>query len=188
MLRYYGVRTLLDYFASLDGGIGSTSFAEFQAAHGEPVSLEWVNLGGQLVPEAKVGALRDAVRSGRLDSWGAIHGEYARFRAEYPLDTALNALEVLRFLEGGEERKPISGEGWNRCIDEALRIRRYIEEQVYRTKLKDYTDPFRAVTYRNEAERDAVLGALADTPFIATARRAGDDFRARAEAAISVVQ
>jgi hypothetical protein len=183
MLRYYGVRTLLDYFASTEGGIGPESFAEFQAAHPEPVSLEWVNLGGQLVPEAKADALRDAIRSGGLNSWHAIHGEYERFWAEYPLDKALNALEVLRFLEGGAERAVISGEGWNRCIDEALRIRLYIEEQVYRTKLKDYTDPFRAVTYRNKAEQDAVLGTLEQNPFITIAREAGDVFRAQAAAA-----
>jgi hypothetical protein len=90
------------------------------------------------------------------------------------LDRALNALQVLRFLRdesgGTGGAVPIGGEEWNRLIDEAVTLRRYIDEQVYRTKLKDFTDPFRSITYRNRAEQEAVLGKIEDNPFIKSTR------------------
>jgi hypothetical protein len=162
MLIYYAVKTLLEFFEAHGG-----NFARFQAAHPEEVSLVWVNIGGQLVPEIKVDALRAAIREGRLTTWDAIHAEYARLVAEYPLDLALNALQVLRYLC---DTPVVNPEQWRLFIAQSRQIRVFIEEQVYKTKRKDYTDPFRAITYRNDAERDAVLGSLADNPFIKTAR------------------
>ncbi|MDR0563262.1 MAG: DUF4954 family protein [Spirochaetaceae bacterium] len=181
MLLYYGVKTLLEFFEAQ----GIRDFAAFQDAHPEPVSFNWVNLGGQLAPEAKADALRDAVRQGKLKDWTAIHGEYRRLREEYPLDKALNALKTLSFL--AETESPagtagkISPERWDQFIRSAVEIRRYIEAQVYKTKLKDYADPFRAITYRNAAERDAVLGSIEDNPFVKTARKETADFIALAE-------
>jgi hypothetical protein len=179
MLLYYGVKTLLEYFAS--GGLGPESFPRFQAAHPEAASMEWLNLGGQLVPEAKARALRESIRAGGLNSWPEIHRQYDRFWEEYPLDKALNALQALRFLEGSEA--PIGPRRWNGLLDKALELSRYIEEEVYRTKLKDYDDPFRAITYRNQEERDAVLGPLEKNPFVAAARESAKTFAALIAAA-----
>jgi NDP-sugar pyrophosphorylase family protein len=181
MLCYYGVRTLAEYLNATDSG----GFLRFQAAHPEEQSWAWVNLGGQLVPEAKAAVLMEAVRRGRLRSWEAVHEEYENFYRAYPLDRALNALQVLRFL--GDESggtggtRPISRDEWNRFIDEAVALRRYIDEQVYVTKLKDFTDPFRSITYRNRAEQEAVLGKIEDNPFIQNTRQATQRFIALAE-------
>jgi hypothetical protein len=170
MLLYYGVKALGEYLAAEDPG----GFLRFQDAHREEQSLDWVNLGGQLVPEAKAAALMEALRQGAFRSWGEIHGEYGRFHREYPLDRALNALQVLRFLRdetgGTGGNLTITREEWNRFIDEAAALRRYIDAQVYATKLKDYTDPFRSITYRNRAEQEAVLGKIEDNPFVQTCR------------------
>jgi hypothetical protein len=149
--------------------------------------LEWVNLGGQLVPAAKAAALMAAIRRGKFRSWEEIHGEYERLYGEYPLDRALNALQVLRFLSGSPEGtggdRVISAGEWNRLVEEAVALRRFIDEQVYVTKLKDYTDPFRSVTYRNKAEQEAVLGKIEDNPFIQTCREETRRFTALAAAA-----
>ena len=153
MLLYYAVTTL-----------EAAGFAGEEAESvpsGGAVAL-WENFGGQLVPAAKADALRAAVREGRLASWEAVHAEYDRFWAEYPADKAENALQVLRFLTGAA----VEAEDWERAVREAARIREYIDREIYRTKEKDYTDPFRNITYRGEAERDAVLGRLDDNPFI----------------------
>ncbi|MDR2397771.1 MAG: DUF4954 family protein, partial [Spirochaetaceae bacterium] len=100
MLCYYAVKTLVDFFALPEGSVppGEGDFLRFQAAHPEPGPLEWVNLGGQLVPEAKVEALKAAIREGEIASWEDIHGVYHRFWRSYPLDKSLNALQVLRWL------------------------------------------------------------------------------------------
>jgi hypothetical protein len=181
MLLYYGVKTLVEYLAANDTG----GFLRFQDTYREEYPLEWVNLGGQLVPEFKARALMNDIRRGLLRSWQDIHAEYERLYREYPLDRALNALQVLRFL--GDESggtggaRAITGEEWNGLITEAVALRRYIDEQVYVTKLKDYTDPFRSITYRNKEEQMVVLGDIADNPFIRTAREETGRFTALAE-------
>ncbi|MDR2633044.1 MAG: DUF4954 family protein [Treponema sp.] len=176
MLLYYGVKTLVDFFSlpqgdrvGLDRACGDV--LSLQAAFPQALPLDWVNLGGQLVMETKVDALRTAIREGELTSWDQIHQAYDRFLQEYPLDRALHALQVLRFLHGGNpaasaSETSITKERWNELLDEGVRIRSFIEDQVYKTKLKDYLDPFRQSTYRNKAEQDAVLGPLEANPFV----------------------
>jgi NDP-sugar pyrophosphorylase family protein len=166
MLNLYAVKTLVSYFDN------DRSFFEqfdaFQQKNREDVSLKWENLGGQLVPECKVSALKDAIRDGRLTSWKDVHNEYCRLQGEYGLDKALNALHVLRFLH--KSKNAIGRETWGAFVDEAIRICGYIEKQVYDTKLKDYRDRFRNITYKNDADRDAVLGKLENNAFIASVR------------------
>ena len=186
MLLYYGVKTLIDFFTEnqmAGSGDSSTNFQDFQAAHPEKVSFAWENLGGQLAPAYKVKDLRGAIREGTCKSWGELHNAYLRFQEEYPLDKALNALQVLRFLQDRSDSSSvaISPAQWNIFLDEAVRIRHYIEEQVPRTKTKDYADPFRNITYRNEDERDAVLGKIGDNPFVKTAKEETAVFLARVE-------
>ncbi|MDR1955923.1 MAG: DUF4954 family protein [Treponema sp.] len=192
MLLYYGVKTLIEFFAlppagSSEAGPGDWDFLRFQAAYPEAASLEWVNLGGQLVSEPKLAALQEAVREGELTSWDHIHAVYERLWEAYPLDKALNALQVLRFLQTGDGRAAapdtvITREEWNSLLDTGVRIRRFIEDQVYKTKLKDYTDPFRNITYRNAAERDAVLGTIDANPFVQTVKAESKTFFTDAEA------
>jgi len=169
MLLFYGVKTIASYLSAF--GI---HYGYFSAQVPASVSLAWVNMGGQLVPESRVDGLRASIRSGLFNSWAEIHGQYESWWAAYPKDRAENAYEVLRLMTGSTE---ISGEAWNSLLDQALVIRAYIEDQVYITKKKDYTNPYRALTYRNEQERDAVLGKVEDNSFIKTAKKETAAFR-----------
>ncbi len=162
MLRFYGVQSVLRYLE-----ISGKTYEEFRKTAVLPESFEWINMGGQLVPVTKFDALRADIREGRLDSWPEIHGRYEQWWAEYPRDKALNGLAVLALL-GGTVVPGLSE--WNALLDEAIAIRDFIEEQVYITKKKDYTNFFREITYRNSAERDAVLGKVEDNSFIKTAK------------------
>jgi hypothetical protein len=162
MLVYYAVKTLISYFSEKN----DFDIEAFADAHPRDISFEWENLGGQLVPRYRAEALREAIRNGSLSSWDAVHDEYRRFLSLYPLDRALNALAVLRFLRGGAS---VSAASWSAFLDEGARIRRYIDAQVYASKRKDYTEPFRGITYSGAAERDAVLGRIEDNPLLARA-------------------
>ncbi|MDR1363916.1 MAG: DUF4954 family protein [Spirochaetaceae bacterium] len=175
MLVYYAVKTLVNYFSGK-----KYDFESFNTAYPQNVSFKWESLGGQLVPRDKADALREAIRSGDLSSWDAIHEEYARLLSEYPLDRARNALQVLRFLNAGAS---LTRQDWAAFLDEAARIRRYIEEQVYISKNKDYNNPFRAITYNNTAERDAVLGKMEDNPLLSYIKAESALFFERLEAA-----
>ncbi len=168
MLLYYGVRSVAEYLSRF--GI---HYAYFAAQVPKEVSLDWVNMGGQLVPAARVDGLRAGIRTGLFGSWAEIHGQYEAWWTLYPKERAENAYEVLRVLTGKPE---IDGATWNELCEGAKRIRSYVEEQIYVSKAKDYTNAFRGITYRNHAERDAVLGRVEDNAFIKTAKKETEAF------------
>ena len=51
-------------------------------------------------------------------------------------------------------------------INVAVDIRRWMQSQVYDSRAKDYTDPFRLMSYRNAEEMKAVIGDPEDNSFI----------------------
>lgn len=162
MLAFYAVKSIAHYLSTY--GI---HWGYFSAQVPAEISLAWVNMGGQLVPEGKVDGLRASIRTGLINDWDGIHAQYETWWAQYPRDRAENAYAVLRYLSGA---RAITPETWNAFLDEALATRAYVEEQVYVTKKKDYANHFREITYRNAAERDAVLGKVEDNSFIKIAR------------------
>ena len=137
-------------------------------AGGERNSL-WTNLGGQLMKTSDVDALRSDIGSGTLSDWQAIHRRYDELWARYPQDKLIHSLQALRFVYGADSLT----EGlWLRAIEEEKRIRDYICEQVYQTRRKDYLNPFRRATYRNEAEMISAIGPLEQNGFVQQIRTA----------------
>ena len=164
MLVWYGVTVLAKYIdeTGSDDEVLSRSgiWSRFNIQNG---TIPWVNAGGQLIREDEYDRLRSRIGAGELTSWHAIHAEYDRLWERYPFDRAEHAYSVLCRLAGVSA---LTGAQWQTYLDEALRLNRYIEAQVLITKKKDYTNHFRDITYRNRAERDAVLGHVEDNAFV----------------------
>ena len=158
MLIWYGVTVIAQYLDTHQEN--SSIFDRFEVTNGD---LSWVNAGGQLIRIDDFDALRRRIGTGELDSWEVIHAEYDRLWQRYPFDRAEHAYSVLCRLAG---TAALTGEMWQQYIDEALRLCMFIEDQIIITKKKDYTNHFRDITYRNQAERDAVLGQVEHNTFI----------------------
>ena len=159
MLHHYAVKNLLAYLTTRP-----EATLESMCRHlAGPPERAWVNLGGQLVPAGEVGRLQDDVKSGTLDSWDEIHRRYAELWAAYPLAKQRHALATLCALAGTES---LDRGLWNAALDEAVRIQRHVQTQVRRSREKDFDDPFRRVTFRNDEEMRAVLGVPEDNGFV----------------------
>ncbi len=161
MLLYYATATIASWCNSQ-----SCTLSSFQQ-QSTPLLEEWMNVGGLLVPSSKVESLKDKVRSGSVTRWDEMHQNYDVWFTEYPRDRAEHALAVLHEILGVSE---ITASHWQTLQQAVVRIRLHIEEQVFKTKEKDFNNKFRASTYRNLQERDAVLGCLDDNPFIQESR------------------
>ena len=157
MLLYYATSTIASWCSSQDLSVSS-----FQRGI-TPLLEDWMNVGGQLVPSRKVEALKDRVRSGSVQRWDEVHQSYDAWFAAYPKDKAVHALAVLHKVLGVTA---ITSAQWKALQDAVVRIRLFIEDQVFKTKEKDFNNKFRSSTYHNLQERDAVLGCLDDNPFI----------------------
>lgn len=162
MLLYYAAKSVASYCSK-----ESLTVQAFQQSHPDAMRQTWLNLGGQLVPEDRVEQLKEALRSGVITQWEEVHRTYDQWHEHYAEDQAIHALALLKELLGTEQ---LDEEAWKRVRKGCLAIRKRIEQQVFKSKEKDYINHFRELTYRNSAEREAVLGSIDDNPFIAHAK------------------
>ncbi|MDR0389759.1 MAG: DUF4954 family protein, partial [Spirochaetaceae bacterium] len=181
MLRYYVFTTFAEYLFCRE-----LDFAGFKElvlsgnAEEENGIREWVNMGGQIVPAFRVDKLRYDIGQGRFSSWDAIHDEYRRWNDLYELDRLRHAGAIFGLLgEGDFESLDRAG-----FIDGLKRLRdtkQWICAQVYASRAKDFFDPFRKITYRNQAEMDAVAGKPEDNFFVKRSRKNFESFEVSLE-------
>jgi hypothetical protein len=175
MLRYYGIKTLADYLiVRPEAGYAELTAAVRGGEHGSPAEngrvKEWINLGGQIVPAFRLDALRRDIREGRLGSWEEIHRRYDAMAAEYPLDTLRHAWDILGYLGETEGHPCGSPEGLKRELAFLIEMKRHIAREVYRSRAKDFLDPFRGITYRGREEMEAVVGGAEQNFFVRESR------------------
>ncbi len=158
MLIYWAVGTIARYTVKQN-----LTVSELQE-DGIPHLGEWVNVGGQLVKQQRVDLLVASIKEGTVTGWDEVHQWYESWHACYEEDSAHHALAILSALLGSDH---LDQGQWDDLVSRCRAIRLKIEEQVFKTKEKDYHNHFRALTYRSAEEQEAVLGRLDDNPFIA---------------------
>ena len=80
-----------------------------------------------------------------------------------------------------DEMEEISEERWQQCLDKVCAIQQYICDQVYLSRKKDYENPYRNATFRNEEEKEAVIGTAESASFVKQIRQETEDFLALVE-------
>ena len=123
----------------------------------------WENWGGQLIPGAEADRLREAIRSGGPASWADVHAQYDRLWQAYPEARARHAAAVALELESLPSLADVP---WREWAERALATQRRIAALVRESRAKDFTQPFRAITFASRAEMDVVLGRLEDNRFV----------------------
>lgn len=161
MLHYYGVKTLLAFGEKTNQSDWSALSNNFT---GEGRS-DWFNLGGQLVTVDDLNDLLREVREGRIDSWEKMHEEYARLEKAYPRKKAAHAFATLMELHGVGDGQA-SSDHWSEWRDQAVEISSEIAQKTRESREKDYTNPFRQLTYNSPGEMEAVQGKLSENIFI----------------------
>jgi hypothetical protein len=169
MIHYYAVRQLIDYLSANGTATVKTMSDLFPATR----ERNWTNMGGQLMIDADVDTLRADTGSGVLASWNDIHNRYDLLWKEYPLRKQHHAYASLCDLLGVPR---LTGELWNKALDTAVTIQRFVADQVYQSRKKDYENPFRRATYRNAAEMEAAIGTIDDNDFIKQVRKETEEF------------
>ena len=74
------------------------------------------------------------------------------------------------------EKKRLTERSWDGLVDETKLLVQKIEQGIYHSKEKDYLNHFKYTTYRNEEERNAVLGNLEDDQLIKTVHKEMETF------------
>ncbi len=174
MLHHYAVKNLIAYMNE-NPQATLKSMARALAAKRQ---TDWVNLGGQLVRADDLAKLKTAIKTGKLDSWQAVHDAYDRLWEKYPRDKQRHAFATLLALLGA---KDLTAKAWAAALDEAVRIQQYVADQTYITRKKDYDNPFRRMVYSTPEEMSAVLGTPEDNSFVKQVRKETAAFAALVE-------
>ena len=139
MLVYYAMKTLPPTFSHrvADEGL-----------------REWVNIGGQLVTRADIERLIADVEQGTIDGWDALHGRMDALWEAYPAQREAHAYGVLCRLSGVDR---LDEALWQHYRGRYAAVQQYIEAQKKASREKDDINPFRRMTYWDDAEREAVI-------------------------------
>lgn len=169
MLHYYALKNLLAY---MKANAKATFSSMCNALNGRR-EQEWVNLGGQLIPKKDVVQLRSDIGWGRLTTWKEIHHRYDTLWDRYTLEKQKHALATLCELLGTDN---LTKKQWEAALNKAVDIQKFICDEVYISRKKDFDNPFQASTYRNAAEMTAAIGTIEENSFVKQVRKETKDF------------
>lgn len=145
MLIYYAVKTLSEVYGD--------TFPPLTLADSKRCMV-WFNIGGQLVGYEDLKQLKDDVEGGLLNSWADVNERLNCLWADYPLQKARHAYQILCELSA---KKILSEEDWSKYCSRYRSICLYVAEQVRITRQKDHDNPYRSLSFWDENERAAVL-------------------------------
>ncbi len=174
MIHLYAMKSLVIW-----AGETGRELPEIPAELRDATRDSWVNLGGQMVPSARVARLREDVKEGVLATWEALHQRYEELAGLYSIDRARHAFASLCALHDTSPETLAPGELVGHLRD-AIQFNRELVAGVRESRAKDYTEPFRAITYDSPEEMAEVIGTLESNEFIRHAEAAARDFEREA--------
>jgi hypothetical protein len=181
MAHYYAVKHLMNY---LEGQPNATLASMADELAG-PRQTQWINLGGQLVCEQDVDQLRADINSGVLATWQAIHDRYDQLWHAYGVTKHRHAYATLCALY---DVARLDASQWNAALVRGVEIQGIICKRVYTSRQKDFDNPFRQATYRNQAEMTAALGTIEDDSFVKQVRAETGQFNAQIQEALRLTR
>jgi hypothetical protein len=175
MLHYYAVKTIAEFFDTQQK-LDYNGLHNLLGANNHERVKEWVNAGGQIVPAFRVDKLRKEIGEGKYKNWDEIHGIYDLWHEEYQLDKAKHAWAALTLLQDNAEKVPDIAK-FKKELADVLNTRDWIDTHIYESREKDYLNPFKKATFRNDAEMELILGNPDNSPFFNVVKKESADFK-----------
>jgi hypothetical protein len=141
-----------------------------------PPFTPWVNVGGQLIRKPELDKLIQQIHTVKVRTWGEVHEFYRRQAEQYPTDKLHHALAALRQISNLTLRQTKPA-GFANLLRQATATREWMTREIFTTREKDYSNPFRKMVYESTAEMDAVIGRLEDNSFIRQEKEAAKKYR-----------
>lgn len=175
ILKYFAARSIVDYCKQN----GYPNFSREVLVNMEKISLftEWLNMGGQVVPKMKIDQMCEKIKNHEINSWDDVHAYYDSCEKNYELYKTRYALYILEQLYS-REILSFDSEIFQDIVDDVTVVSNDMYQDSIGSRRKDYTDPFRQMTYESEAEMTAVLGTIDDIEFLHILRAQTEAFNA----------
>ncbi len=162
LVIYYGTMQLLHFINENSFG----SFEDMKAALPAKTSrVEWLNIGGQLMPATDVDTLKEKIKNGKIKSWDAVHEYYTQQGEKYSQQKLKHALASLSEITGINLKK-IDTHQFTNLLNGVVATKEWITKGINDSRAKDYSNPYRKMVYESVGEMNAVLGKLEENSFI----------------------
>jgi Domain of unknown function (DUF4954) len=162
VLLFYGVKELINFIEFNE----AQNLASLQKSlPNKLLRQRWINLGGQLMPEADLTDLRKKINTGKIKGWDDLHTQYAAKGQLYAQQKCLHGLATLKEVTDLPLHK-LDAHQLNYLLNSAVNTMEWMTKGIYDSRAKDYSNPFRKMVYESFAEMNEVVGKLEDNSFI----------------------
>jgi hypothetical protein len=162
LLVYYGITQLINYIE--ENNIDSLETL-LESLPNSPIRLQWLNIGGQLIPLNSFQTLLEDIKNDTIQNWEEVHEFYQKnglaYNEQKRQHSYASLLEVLEI-----SSKELTGNRFKNLLFQVLDIKEWMVKNIYESRAKDYQNEFRKMVYDNEAEMEKVVGRLDDNVFI----------------------
>ena len=184
---YREYRRVLKYFASdtlikwcKEHNKNSLSKNDLEEIKENKLYEKWLNVGGQVIAQKKIDELFELIKNDSLKNWEQVHAYYDTCQENYLEYKARYAVHILEFLYA-KPVKDFTKEIFMDITKDVALVSMNILESSISSREKDYNDYFRAITFRNKDEMEAVYGTLKDNSFLNELKSSTDEFETEIE-------
>jgi hypothetical protein len=175
LITYYGVLQMVEFIEETN----LHSWEEFaQTLPARAKRTPWLNVGGQLFPQASIDLLIKQIHSRRIKNWDQVHQFYqknGRLYKDQKLQHAFASLLEINKINSRKFDKKI----FKSLLDHALATREWMTKAIYDSRAKDYHSDFRRMAYDTQEQMDKVIGRLDKNSFIAQQEEAFRKFKSQ---------
>ena len=171
--KYFAVKTLVAWYEKSTYTRPSREF--FDSIQDIELFTEWQNVGGQVIPSAKINELFDLIKQRKINDWKEVHDFYDECQKNYEAYKTRYSIWVLEQLYS----RPITDftkEITKDILKDVIDVSTYMYESSVSSREKDYTDYFRTITYKNQEEMLEVVGRLEENSFLKELKAETDEF------------
>ena len=161
MIILYGLRNVFKFIEENKGD----TFNMLSPIIASSKRSAWHNVGGQLIEESALQQMKEDIKRDAISSWDDVHAHYKTLSDQYPLHKLQHAIASMLYVQNVSAAE-FTTLHFKLTLKKSLETMQWITEGILQSRKKDYTNPFRKMTYDNEQEMDAVVGKLADKGFI----------------------
>lgn len=173
IVKYWATKTLMEFCKALNCGCLTLDLVN--KIRKLPLYTEWENVGGQIIPSAKIQELFAEIKNGSINNWESVHQFYKMCDCAYDQYKVRYALYLLEQLYS----RPIeefSVDLYRNITDDVSIVAVDMYNDALKSREKDYTDYYRNMTYRNQKEMETVIGPLEDNSFLHQLRADTEQF------------
>jgi hypothetical protein len=126
---------------------------------------DWLNVGGQLLPQASVDGLLKRIRAGKIESWDEVHEFYRKNGKLYKNQKLQHAFASLLEINNLSPSK-FTKKNFKKFLEQSLATKEWMTKAIYDSRAKDHHNEFRTMVYDNQQQMDKVIGKLDENEFI----------------------